>query len=83
LYYSPPLRRGAPPKFNGNRDGRPYSREGPYDNCEDISSYALGIVKSLEIPDDERQEKEDFCRDLEDIVERIRPSIALLSPLRW
>ena len=80
LYYSPPLRRGAPPNFYGNRNGRPYSREGPRDNCEDINSYALGIVKSLEIPDDERQEKEDFCKDLDAIVQRIRPSMATPFP---
>jgi hypothetical protein len=29
----------------------------------------------LEIPDDERREKEEFCRDLEDIVQQIRPSM--------
>ena len=79
LYYSPPLRRGMPPTYNNaSRNGRPYSREGPYDNCEDIAAFALGIVKSLEIPDDERQEKEDFCKDLEEIVRRIRPSIPTL-----
>jgi DNA polymerase sigma len=35
----------------------------------------LSIVKSLEIPEDERREKEEFCKDLEEIVQRIRPSI--------
>jgi hypothetical protein len=76
LYNSPPLRRGLPPQQSGNRNGRPYSRDGPtQDKCEDITAYALSIVKSLEIPEDERREKEEFCKDLEEIVQRIRPSI--------
>jgi hypothetical protein len=78
--YSPPLRRGQPPQHSGNRNGRPYSRDGPIlDKCDDITSYALSIVKSLEIPDDERREKEEFCRDLEEIVRKIRPSDSSLS----
>ena len=48
----------------------------PRDTCADITSYALGIVKSLEIPDDERREKEEFCNDLEKIVKRLRPSMS-------
>jgi hypothetical protein len=47
---------------------------GQRDMCLDISSYALGIVKSLEIPDDERAEKEEFCEELRRIVKQLRPS---------
>jgi len=39
--------------------------------------YALSIVRGLEIPEDERLEKEEFCRELERIVKQIRPSINL------
>lgn len=82
LYNSPPLRRGQPPQHSGNRNGRPYSREGPtLDKCEDITAYALSIVKNLEIPEDERREKEEFCNDLEEIVQRIRPSISSLPTM--
>ena len=37
--------------------------------------YALSIVRGLEIPEDERLEKEAFCRELERIVKQIRPSL--------
>lgn len=73
LYHSPPLHRGQPPV---TRNTRSQGRDSSWDTCEDITAYALGIVKSLEIPDDERREKEEFCRDLEEIVQRIRPSIS-------
>jgi hypothetical protein len=33
----------------------------------------MGIVESLEMPDDERREKEEFCRELAEIVQRLRP----------
>jgi hypothetical protein len=59
----------------GARNGKSQGRDTTWDDCEDITAYALDIVKSLEIPEDERREKEVFCQDLEEIVKRIRPSI--------
>jgi hypothetical protein len=75
LYHSPPFRRVQPSNYNGHRNTRSFGRDIP-DYCEDITAYALGIVKSLEIPEDERCEKEEFCRDLSEIVQNIRPSIS-------
>ena len=78
LYHSPPLHSHQPPKhatYNRNTS----SRETQWDSCDDITAYALGIVKSLEMPDDERAEKEQFCGDLEAIVKRIRPSISKID----
>lgn len=72
LYHSPPLHRGQPPV---TRNTRSQGRDTSWDTCEDITAYALGIVKSLEIPNDERREKEEFCRELEEVVQRIRPCI--------
>ena len=77
LYHSPPLRPGQPREHKGTRNARFQGRDISWDYCEDITAYALGIVKSLEIPEDERREKEEFCRDLEEIVKQIRPSIPL------
>ena len=77
LYHSPPLRGGQPPNHH---DGiRNATRDADWDSCEDITAYALGIVKSLEIPEDERREKEEFCHDLEKIVQGIRPSIPTVN----
>lgn len=73
LYQSPPLRRTYPPNSPTNR-AKSFGRDKPYDSCEDITAYALNVVKNLEIPDDERSEKEEFLKDLEEIVQRIRPS---------
>ena len=74
LYHSPPLHRTHPPSRSGHRNTRSFSTETPWDNCEDITSYVLGIVKSLEIPEDERREKEEFCEDLDRLVQGLRPS---------
>jgi predicted nucleotidyltransferase len=82
LYHSPPFHRGQPPTSPTTRNQRSKGRDLSRDSCEDITAYALGVVKSLEIPDDERQEKEEFCRNLDEIVQRIRPSIAPLAKLR-
>jgi hypothetical protein len=80
LYHSPPLHRTQPPpQHTGHRNTRSYGRETPWDNCEDITAYALGIVKSLEIHDDERREKEEFCEDIQQLVQRLRSS-TLIPP---
>ena len=71
--YSPPLQRGQLPNFTGHRNTASCGQD-TSDCCEDITEYALDIVRRLQIPDDERREKEEFCRDLEKIVKRIRPS---------
>ena len=73
LYHSPPLHRTYPPNSAIPRNPGSHGRQKSWDSCEDITAYALGIVKSLEIPEDERREKEEFLQDLEKIVERIRP----------
>ena len=80
LYRSPPLYPGQPREYTGARNGKSQGRDTTWDDCEDITAYALDIVKSLEIPEDERREKEVFCQDLEEIVKRIRPSIPPPSP---
>jgi len=74
-YYSPPLHRGQPHEYSGTRNTRSQGQVTTWDNCEDITAYALGIVKSLEIPEDERREKEEFCGELEEIVQQIRSSM--------
>jgi hypothetical protein len=78
LYHNPPLHSRQPPK-HATHNRNTSSRETLWDSCDDITAYALGIVKSLEMPDDEREEKEQFCRDLEAIVKRIRPSISKID----
>ena len=72
LYHSPPLHPGQPREYTGTRNSRSQRRDTMWDYCEDITAYALSIVKSLEIPEDERLEKEEFCRNLEEIVKQLR-----------
>jgi hypothetical protein len=80
-FHSPPIRRGRPQTSPAlwNASPNPRSTIPVADRCEDIAEYALKIVKDLEIPDDERSEKEEFCRELEDIVRRLRPSMLFVK----
>jgi hypothetical protein len=45
------------------------------DRYEDITTFVLRIIKDLEIPEDERREKEEFCNELAELVRRFRPSM--------
>lgn len=74
LYHSPPLRRTNPPPSYPPRQVRSQGHDANWDSCEDITTYALNVVRGLQIPEDERLEKEEFCRELERIVKQIRPS---------
>jgi hypothetical protein len=74
LYHSPPLRRTNPPPSSPPRQVRSQGHDANLDSCEDITTYALNVVRGLQIPEDERSEKEEFCRELERIVKQIRPS---------
>lgn len=76
--YHPPSLRGR--HHHPHSHSHSHSQSGAQDfrqrdTCADITAYALNIVKSLEIPTDELLEKEEFCRDLEQIIKRLRPSI--------
>ena len=74
--YSPQMPRARPhtsPQLwnsSTNRQSMPFP-----DRCDDIAAYALKVVRDIEIPEDERDEKLEFCRELEEIVRRLRPSI--------
>jgi hypothetical protein len=53
----------------------PQNRRTTFDDCQDITEYALKIVQTLEIPEDERCEKEEFKKELDAIVQSYLPSI--------
>jgi hypothetical protein len=70
LYQNPPFTRD---RFTGHRSERSLGAE-RRDYFEDITNYVLGVVRSLEMPEEELREKEEFCRELDKIVRRVRRS---------